>query len=118
MAELSQELERQMDEAMATGRDSFDDEVATSCALHRFRKLFLFVLLSGRRIATPREDLQYVADLSTPAAASVELAEDGTVVEWCKANIDFSVKALADGLRGNDTWTKSPTERESPAYAA
>jgi hypothetical protein len=118
MAELSDALERQIDEAMTTGRDYHDNEVATSVRYVREIDCFLLVLRSGVRLAIPREEMQDVAALSPEQAARVALAEEGTVVEWAEPNIDFSVVALAQGLRGNERWMQRLAERRSPAYAA
>ena len=118
MAKLADDIEQQIDLALATARDFYPDEVASSVTYLPSSDLFLLTLQSGQRIAIPREDLQDVADLSVAEAAEVNLTGLNTVVEWIKPNISFSVKGLADGGRGNQHWMKRLTERRSPAYAA
>ena len=118
MAKLADDIEAHIDEAMASARDYYDDEVAESITYLREADLFVLLLRSHKRVAIPREDMQDVAALTADEASRVTLEHMNTVVEWVEPNISFSVKGLADGLRGNEHWMKKLAERESPAYAA
>ena len=118
MAKLADDIEAQIDEAMATARDYCDDEMAESITYLRDADLFLLVLRSGTRVAIPREEMQDVAGLSVEAASKVTLEHMNTVVEWVAPPLSVSVKGLAAGLRGNEHWMKKLAERQSPAYAA
>jgi len=111
MAKLARDIEEMLDEAMATGRDFYDDEVATSVHYVASDDLFVLVLKSGRRVVIPREELQDVAKLTAEDAADVSLVEWSSVVEWEKSDIGFGVKGLADGLYGNERWMKQLEER-------
>ena len=117
-APLDDETERSIDRALAEARDFYDDEVATSVRYLPEGDLFLLVLKSGQRVAIPREELQDVAEASVEDAADVSLDMLNSAVHWEKLDVDFSVKGLADGGRGNQHWMKRLAERRSPAYAA
>ena len=91
--------------------------MATSVRYVPSEDLFLLVLKSGARIAIPREDLQDVADASRDDAADVTLEMLNSAVHWEKLDVDFSVKGLADGLRGNEYWMARLQARRSPRAA-
>ena len=112
MAKLAEDIEDQITRALAEAQDFYDDEVATSVRYVASGDLFLLVLKSGRRIAIPREDLQDVADASREDAAEVRLEMLNSAVHWEKLDVDFSVKGLADGLRGGERWMKQLAERQ------
>jgi hypothetical protein len=117
MAQTIEEIEANLDEAMATARDFYPDERATSVSYSASDDLFVLVLRSGARIAIPREDLQDVASLSPQDAGKVELTSLDTAIEWLEADIGFGVKGLADGLRGNERWMKKLADRNQTKAA-
>jgi hypothetical protein len=58
MAKLADDIEEQIDRAIAEARDFYDDEVATSVRYVPVEDMFVLVLRSGRRVLIAREDLQ------------------------------------------------------------
>ena len=117
MARLTDDIEQQIDRAIASARDFYDAEVALSVRYTAMENMFVLVLRSGRRILIAREDLQDIVDATPEQAADVCLDTLDSAVYWEQLDVAFSVKALADGLRGNEQW-KRLAERQHPAYAA
>jgi hypothetical protein len=118
MAKLADDIEEQIDQAIAEARDFYDDEVATSVRYVQAEDMFVLVLRSGRRVLIAREDLQELAKATPQQAADVRLEMLNSAVHWEQLDVDYPVKALADGLLGNDVWMKKLAEQKSPAYAA
>jgi hypothetical protein len=116
-APLDAQTEADIARAIAEARDFHDDEVASSVEYLRERNLYLLVLRSGRRVAIPREELQQVCDASEEEAADVNLGPLDSSVHWEKLDIDFSVKGLADGLRGGERWMQKLNEQRSAVAA-
>jgi hypothetical protein len=117
-APLDARLEEQIDRALAEARDFYPDEQALSVRYLPEQDLYIIVLKSGVRITIPREDLQHVADATPQEAADVVLDMLDSAVWWRTLDVAFSVKGLADGVRGNESWMKKLAERNSPAKAA
>lgn len=87
------------------------NEVAHSVRYVASEDLFLLILQSGQRVAIPREELQDVADASVEEAADVSLEMLNSAVHWEKLDVDFSLKGLAAGRRGNERWMKQLAAR-------
>lgn len=118
MAKLADDIEAQIDRALAEARDFYPDEQATSVRYLQPHDLYVIVLKSGVRLSIPREDLQHVADATPEEAADVVLDMLDSAVWWRKIDVAFSVKGLADGLRGNEQWMRRLADRNRPAHAA
>ena len=119
MAKLSADIEEQIDRAMATARDYFDYEVASSVRYLASEDLLLLVLKSGRRFAIPIEEIQGLADADRQAVAAVELVASGSALHWEQLDVDFSAEGLSEGRTGNDRWMNGLQEkRRSNAAAA
>jgi len=104
MAKLADDIDEQIDRALAEARDPLPDEVASSVRYVPAEDLFILVLGSGRRVVLPREELQDVASATPEEAADVVLDMLDSAVWWRTLDVAFSVKGLADGLRGNERW--------------
>ncbi|MDE1162513.1 MAG: DUF2442 domain-containing protein [Acidobacteriaceae bacterium] len=103
-APLDAESEAMIERALAEARDPEPDEVATSVRYVPEQEMFVLTLLTGRRVMIPREELQDVAAATREQAADVVLDMLDSAVWWRTLDVAFSVKGLADGLRGNQRW--------------
>ena len=111
MATLTEEQERQIDEAMAHARDWYDFEIATSAYYLAAHDLLMIVLRSGQRLAIPIEDLQDLSGADRNLVAQVEITGLGSSLSWPALDVDFSVVGLGEGLRGNEKWMERLSKR-------
>ena len=111
MAKIADDIDEQIDHALLSHEALRDDEVASWVRYLKGEDLFLMMLKSGRRVAIPREDLQYLADASTEDAAEVQLEMMNSALHWEKLDVDFGVKGLAEGKYGNARWMDELAER-------
>jgi len=118
MARLRDDIEEQIDHALATAADFYDYEVAVSAEYDRSHQLLILKLKSGQRLAIPQEDLQDLADAAPDKVSEVELEMLGSSLHWKELNVDFLVDGLRRGLYGSERWMKQLEQRRRENAAA
>ena len=77
--------------------------------------LFVLKLSDGRRLALPREEIQFVAGASAEEAANFTIEPRGIHIWWTGLDEGLHLDGLLAGRTGNDAWME---RRQRHAVAA
>jgi hypothetical protein len=118
MARLSDDIEEQIDRALAEARDVPPELMAVEARFDAPTNMLILVLGDGRRVAIPREDLQGLATASDEDVAQVEIDMLGMALHWEKLDWDFLVEGLLEGRTGTERWMERLEDKRRENGAA
>jgi hypothetical protein len=115
-APLDEETEEQIRIALEEATDPEPKRVAVSASFDEGNDLIIVKLLSGQRLAIPREDLQGLAEAPVNGVREIEIVGPGIALHWERLNLDFLVDELRKGCYGNRRWMASLDERREQRF--
>ena len=104
-------LETEVDAAMEAAQNAPEQPYLVDATYHRDLDLFVLKVSDGRRLALPRENLQFVADATPEQASDFTLEPRGVHIWWTQLDEGFSLEGLLEGLTGNKKWMEQLQRR-------
>ena len=123
-AEIDRQIERDIDRALARGRQrALTEPQASSARYDRRTGRVVVELTNGCSFVFPPRALQGMAEASDADLAGIEIMGLGYGLHWPALDADFTVPGLLMGIFGTRAWMASELARRagqstSPAKAA
>ncbi len=106
-AELTQqEIDNQIDAAIARSSEQIFEPKACEVIYNRESRKIVIHFDNDCTFECPVSLLQGVSNLTDDEIAKVELTPAGWGISWSKADLDFGVNELVQGVFGTKAWMK------------